>query len=690
LKSEFIKTHLIYFLTFLFCFIISCNHNNSNKQQNPIIENDNISILINKAKNNKTNIKERKSSLYKAYDLNSNQQNDSIKTRNLLKITSQAYKLNDTVFFKKSNKQAYELAYQLKDFKNIAKTHWNLGYHFTKREVLDSSYYHYYQAYNYYRIIKNENNAAKMLFGMAFSQGRLKDYVGSETSLFNAISILKPLNDFKLLYKCHNFIGSIYKDIGEYERSILFHKKALINLKHVKNKKTYREGVYNNIALIYQKQGNYIDAIANFNIALSNDSLFYKNINLYARLKDNLAYTRLLNGDTLYVKEALLHSLKIRDSVKNISGVVINSLHMAEYYLKTKDTITALHYAKTANKLATNITTNNRDILASLQLLSTIDPENSKQYFNEHSVLSEQLEQKERKLRNKFARIRFETDEKIEEVNELSLQRTLIITASVALITIILLLYFIRHQRGKHRELKLKTEQQQANEEIYKLMLKQQTKLEEGRVKERHRISEELHDGVLGKIFYTRLGLGFLGTEVSDKAIAKHKEYIHELHEIEKEIRAISHELKYELLAPEANYIQLIDYLASTQSSVGAFEYHIEQDDTMYWSAISDVVKINLYRIVQEAFQNINKHAKASTVHISFSLKDDILGLAIHDNGIGYDSTEKANGIGLENISSRVKKLNGTFAIESNPNKGTHLTIRIPIALDEVPDGTNT
>jgi len=199
-----------------------------------------------------------------------------------------------------------------------------------------------------------------------------------------------------------------------------------------------------------------------------------------------------------------------------------------------------------------------------------------------------------------------------------------------------------------------------------------------------------LHDGILGKIFYTRLGLDFLGSEVSEKAITKHKGHVHELHEIEKEIRAISHELKYELLAPEANYIQLIDYLASTQSTVGAFEYHIEQKDDMYWSSISDVVKINLYRIVQEGLQNINKHAKASIVTITFSLKDATLGLIIQDNGIGFDRTEKANGIGLENISSRVNKLKGTFAIESNPNKGTHLTVLIPITLNEVPDGTNT
>ena len=106
--------------------------------------------------------------------------------------------------------------------------------------------------------------------------------------------------------------------------------------------------------------------------------------------------------------------------------------------------------------------------------------------------------------------------------------------------------------------------------------------------------------------------------------------------------------------------------------------------------AISDVVKINLYRIVQEGLQNINKHAKASIVTITFSLKDATLGLIIQDNGIGFDRTEKANGIGLENISSRVNKLKGTFAIESNPNKGTHLTVLIPITLNEVLDDTNT
>src|SRR5690606_27519289 len=115
--------------------------------------------------------------------------------------------------------------------------------------------------------------------------------------------------------------------------------------------------------------------------------------------------------------------------------------------------------------------------------------------------------------REQFARIRFETDEYIQENEQLLLERTIVFVLGIGLIVILSLLYFLRLQRVRNKQLLLEKEQQIANEEIYKLMLAQQSKLEEGRLNERFRISEELHDGVLSKIYGTRMGLGLLDIE---------------------------------------------------------------------------------------------------------------------------------------------------------------------------------
>ena len=95
--------------------------------------------------------------------------------------------------------------------------------------------------------------------------------------------------------------------------------------------------------------------------------------------------------------------------------------------------------------------------------------------------------------------------------------------------------------------------------------------------------------------------------------------------------------------------------------------------------------ELAIYRIVQEALNNIIKHAHASTVFANLIRKDDKLSLSIEDNGVGFD-LEKAMKIasgkgplGLLIMKERAVQLHGEFNIESDIGKGTHLLVEIPI-----------
>ncbi len=351
---------------------------------------------------------------------------------------------------------------------------------------------------------------------------------------------------------------------------------------------------------------------------------------------------------------------------------------MAEFYAKYSDTTKAILYAKEAKLLAIQVK-NNRDILSSLLLLSKIDKSNTAGYLSRHVSLSDSLQSEERKLRNKFTRIRFETDEYIEETEKLSQQKLQISVAGLIVLIILSLVYFIRVQRAKNKELLLESDQQKANEEIYALLLKQQSKLEEGRLKERHRIAEDMHDGVLGRIFGTRMGLGFLKIKGDAKTMEQHQSFVNELQYIEKEIRDISHELKNELVSSEQHYIRIIEDLAEKQHTIGHFKHTVSCDEAIHWNEIDENIKINCYRIVQEALQNITKYAKATLVTINFTISDKILKLVVHDNGLGFDTLKKKKGIGLNNMQSRAQKMNGEFSVSSNSEKGTILTLIIPL-----------
>jgi signal transduction histidine kinase len=95
---------------------------------------------------------------------------------------------------------------------------------------------------------------------------------------------------------------------------------------------------------------------------------------------------------------------------------------------------------------------------------------------------------------------------------------------------------------------------------------------------------------------------------------------------------------------------------------------------------LGEVVNINVYRIIQEAMNNVVKHAKASTIKISLLKTKDSLKIECIDDGKGFDLKilKKTKQFGLIGIKERTQSLTGNFDIKSSANKGTHITIVIP------------
>lgn len=100
------------------------------------------------------------------------------------------------------------------------------------------------------------------------------------------------------------------------------------------------------------------------------------------------------------------------------------------------------------------------------------------------------------------------------------------------------------------------------------------------------------------------------------------------------------------------------------------FDNHVLKED----------IEINIYRVIQESINNIYKHSFAKKAEIQLYKYEDMIMLTIEDNGAGFDISENnSSGIGIENIKNRVNAINGLIYIESAKNKGTLLTIEIPI-----------
>jgi len=90
-----------------------------------------------------------------------------------------------------------------------------------------------------------------------------------------------------------------------------------------------------------------------------------------------------------------------------------------------------------------------------------------------------------------------------------------------------------------------------------------------------------------------------------------------------------------------------------------------------------------LFRIVQEALNNVARHAQASTVWIELNLEEaGVVQLTVRDDGVGFDpavleQTARSGHLGLKQMRERVAGLKGTFSLRSAPGQGTEIRVRL-------------
>ena len=653
---------ILFFFTHFFCF-------SSPIQE--IKQNDSIKLWLKQAKSKKLDISEKRHLLLKSYNhiINYNKK----LPLELSSIAYEFYKLKDTTLFFKINKDALKLATKTQHIYAVGDSHWNYATYYVKLEILDKGYFHLDKAYQNFIKCGAKNEASQILQGMAKIKGRFRDYAGAEVLHLEAITLFSEQKTYQTLYTAYNHLGLLQKDIKEYDKALFYHNKSLEYFSKLESKEQVYSAKYNNIGNVYRKKNLYKKAIEAYNKDLKKRIIPLH----YATLLDNKAHCKLLMNDTLNIKKDFYKALAIRDSLKNKEGVLTSKIHISDYYKYTKDTIKALQYAKEANLLAKELK-NGRDYLTTLNQLANLDKQNSKKYLDKYIVFNDSLISAERRIQHQFTRIEFETDEYIEETERLSQQRIWIIVTGFAGLLVLSLLYFLRVQRVRNEKLKLEAEQQKANEEVYVLTLQQQAKLEEERVNERNRISAELHDGVLGKLFGTRVNLGFLAMQMKPETQDKHQAFLDELQEIEKEIRDVSHRLSDNFDSSNINFTTILTQLLKDRSTIGNFSYQIDFDKTIPWSEISEITKANVYRIIQEALQNIIKHAKAKNITLDASFNKKKLIISLKDDGIGFNTEKKKKGIGIKNITARVQKLGGNLEFISKENQGTTLVIITP------------
>ncbi len=682
-QSEILKKTV--FIVSFFFLLVACNEKKQTKQL--ILNNENIDTLLSRAYNYKIDRKKRIAYADKVSNLLKNKENDSLIRHYYFKLSDNYYRLQENQKNLEVCNIVYKMSQTSSDTLGIAKALSYIGdYHDSKFDN-DSAYYYYTKAEKTYLSYHSQQDVSRLRYNKALILFYEKDFLGCEIATIEVLKMAKQKKDNRLIYDCYITLANALDGLNDSPKALEYYNKAFDMTNQLKMDSQYlilKAQTYNCIGKVYEKQNNHKQAIAYFKQGLAFDDLKANLPFLYANLINNLAYSKFKIGDKTALAQ-LKEALQIRESIKNTFGMVSSKINLSEYHLEQKEYVKAYDYANEA-RLEAHSNKIYEDELKALQLLARIDPKNESFYDDRFIKLTDSLQNNERATRNKYARIEFETEEITSEKNDIeaeknkiSQQRWLILGFSTFIILIAILSYITRMQHAKNKELQFEKDQQKANEEIYQLMLDQQTKIEEGRQKEKKRISQELHDGVMSKLTSTRLNLFILSRKTDEETIKKCLTHIEGIQNIEKEIRSISHDLAQDIFTGKDSFKTIVSELFEQQKTNSGVDCALEIDDKINWDTVESNTKMHLYRIFQESLQNIYKYAKAKNIAASIALHNSTINVDITDDGMGFDVKKLKEGIGLKNMNSRVKVLQGTIDIESQIGKGTHINLIIPI-----------
>lgn len=543
-----------------------------------------------------------------------------------------------------------------------------------------------------------------------------------------SIDIAKKYGDKKAEADVINNLGNIYRMQGEPVKATSAFLKALKIREETKDT-AGAAAAYSNLSYVYSEQKNYALALENNNKSIElykqvNDSfelarsytntvfiyyfqdmydsaVYYSNIalDIFSALGDQSESAVLLNNtgniltengqaakSILYHNRALNIQLQLNDS----TGIYTSYLSLAQSYLFLNNYNKAEVYARDAINVVNNHGGSMEMFIDGYELLSKIYKAQGKykeaytafeQYNNyRDSVINQDNTRAVTEMQEKY-----DSDKKdlllkqrkleIKNANSKVRQRNIVAASLFILLILLAITVYLLYNRFKLKK------QHELNEEIIKQQSIRSKAVIDAEEKERTRIAKDLHDGIGQQLSAAKMLASSLGDTIGR---VEHDEKLavlrNTLDESIKEVRSVSHSMmpnalfKLGLSAAIREFINRISASGLLKIDLQIIGLDKELDKT---------TEIILYRVLQELVSNIIKHAEASKLDIQvIAHEDNMLNITVEDNGKGFDTNnlEVFEGIGLKNIISRIKYLNGSIHFDSTPGNGTMVIIDVPMS----------
>ncbi len=576
--------------------------------------------------------------------------------------------------------------------------------------------------------INNDSLQAKVLCNLGYYYYQVNNSTSAKKVFEQSIPISKKVKYYRMLGYAYNQLGLIAVDKGDYKLGLSLHLAALqiANRHQIAKMKSNALNYIGNVFLIQKDTVKameyYIQNITNaqqYNLErqLTNGYLTVANLYIYSNpikakdfynkaqvlVKKNNDLETELNIELCYsnlnlrvktkqsIQKAYNHiqkAINIQEKLQDESMLFYVNMNLGYYYyLSNQYALAEENYLMAETNFKKGI-----DLHIKLSLYNTLSElyefkkefEKSLDYKEKYQKLNDSLFSIEKNKTLNEIQTKYEVSNKNLKINLLTKDKKiqkntiqfLLITGILLLLGAGSLYFFYRYRMKLQRIINIK------ENKIYKqdlLRLEQERELNkingilEGQDQERNRLALEIHDGVGGSLAGIKLQLSQENTLLKNEKIEK---IISQMTNTFNELRHISHNLSHNFLN-DKNLDSLIYQLGIEYQNRNEFEVEVSIYPEDSLNSLSNEIKHNIYRVIQELITNVAKYAKASHVLINFTKHKKTLNIIFEDDGIGFENN-KTKGIGLKNCTDRIKSIKGNIVVESILGKGTTIIIDIP------------
>ncbi len=498
--------------------------------------------------------------------------------------------------------------------------------------------------------------------------------------------------DLNRLGSVYNGVAAAYENNGNDSLSLKYFKKSYaISNKIGDNKKM---GIaLNNISNIYKHRGELDIAIEYLEKAVT----YFEDPKLDVYLK-----TISLNLANIYIdanryeeaKNIYERVIKNVDTIQDVYNYATALRGLGNVYYAQGDNKKSLYFVKKAFKKYTDHNFNDERYETMKDLVDTYYKNNEYrkaiELYYEFNTIKDSIFNSDKDKNLTEALQKYEAEKKDREIIEQNLiiekknkQKNRILYGLIALgiFSILLLIFFRKRLKYKNAiAFQKETLQKQKITELQqKNKLLAMSSMIEGQEAERLRIAKDLHDSLGGLLSTVKAHFTTIQNEVKQLKQFDLTDKTNELiDEACLEVRRISHNMMPHALS-----------IAGLKGAIEDLGEHLNEQGYIANVEIKNLPEkmestkeIIIYRLIQEVISNIRKHAKAKSILVQLIGHNNEISLIIVDDGKGFNYSEAitGNGLGLKSINSRVQFLDGMIDWDTQPHRGTSLTINIPVS----------